>query len=233
MSAASSASARPIAIGTDGLDELEGDEGGEAEQRQAGDGGELLGDADVAGAGGDADADPDRPECEERGEEDLGEQLRRVEDDAADDVGGAEADADQDDEVDGVGDRDRREECGHGFPEQQLGCADGRGENRFECSLIPFADDRVGRDHGWDDDRDDQHQEGDHADGGFDLGAGGGSGDPEDGEHRRDQEDERQHRHRSDHEAVAPELAHLLAHDREDSLAAHDAASTSSSMSSR
>jgi hypothetical protein len=44
---------------------LERDEGGEAEQRQAGDGRELLGDADVAGAGGDADADPDRPECEE------------------------------------------------------------------------------------------------------------------------------------------------------------------------
>ena len=47
-----------------------------------GEGGELLRDADVAGAGGDADADPDRPEREERREEELGEQLRRVEDDA-------------------------------------------------------------------------------------------------------------------------------------------------------
>ena len=90
MSAASRASARPIASGTEGLIELEGDEGGEAEERQAGEGGELLGDADVAGAGRDADADPDRPGGEERGEEELGEQLRRVEDDAADDAGGAE-----------------------------------------------------------------------------------------------------------------------------------------------
>src|SRR5579872_5840852 len=67
-----------------GLDELEGDEGCEAEERKAGDGRELLGDADVACAGGDSDADPDRPECEERGEEELGEQLRRMEDDGSD-----------------------------------------------------------------------------------------------------------------------------------------------------
>ena len=39
---------------------------------------ELLGDANVAGSRRDADSDPDRPEREERGEEDLGEEFWRV-----------------------------------------------------------------------------------------------------------------------------------------------------------
>ncbi len=43
--------------------------------------------------------------------------------------------------------------------------------------------------------------------------------DLEERDHRRDEEDERQHRHRPDEEAVAPEVAQLLAHDRADPLA--------------
>jgi hypothetical protein len=105
-------------------DQLEREERGEAEQRQAGERRELLRDADVARAGGDADADPDRPQCEERGEQDLGEQLWRVPDDRADDVRGAEADADRDDEVDGIRDCDRGEKCRNGLSEQKLGGAE-------------------------------------------------------------------------------------------------------------
>src|SRR5579875_498479 len=58
-----------------GRDDLEGDEGGEAEHGQSGEGGELLGDPDVARSRRDGDAEPDRPEGEERDEEELGEEL--------------------------------------------------------------------------------------------------------------------------------------------------------------
>ena len=59
----------------EGRDDLEGDERCEGEQGQSGEGGELLGDADIPRSGGDGDADPDRPEGEERNEQELGEEL--------------------------------------------------------------------------------------------------------------------------------------------------------------
>src|SRR6266496_2214451 len=99
------------------LDDLEGYEGGDPEQGQACERCELLGDSDVAGSGGEGDADPDCPERDERSEEELGEELRGVEGDSADDLGGAEADDDRNDEVDGVGEADRRDEHRGGFSE--------------------------------------------------------------------------------------------------------------------
>ncbi len=193
----------------------------------------VLRHADIRGAGGDADSDPDRPDGKERDEEDLGEQLRRVKGDVADDVGGAEPDADQDDEVDGVGEADGGQERRDGFSEQELGGANRRGEDRLERSLVALPDDRICRDHGWEHDRDDQHQEGDDSERCSGLGGGCRRGRLENGDHWRDQEDEWEHGHRPDHEAVAPELVDLLVHDRPDPLEAHRFVSGSSAMSSR
>jgi hypothetical protein len=74
--------------------------------------------------------------------------LRRAPDDAADDVGGAEADAECGDEVDDLGDADRRDERRGGLAEQQFGTGDGGSEHGFEGSLVAFADDGVGGDDG-------------------------------------------------------------------------------------
>ena len=153
--------------------------------------------------------------------------------DAADDGGGGEVDTEQDDEVERVGEPDGGDEGGQGLSEQQLGAADGGGQDRFEGSLVALADDRVGGDHRWERDRDDQHQQRDGADRRLDLRPGGRLRHPEDGDHRGDQEEERQHGHRSDHEPVAAKLPHLLANDDPDALQAHAVASMSSSISSR
>ena len=106
MSAASRASARPIASGTEGV--ISWKEMREVKPRSG-----RLARVASCWATRTSLARVEMPmptqidqSCEERGEEDLREQLRRVEDDGADDVGGAEADADPDDEVDRVGDRD-------------------------------------------------------------------------------------------------------------------------------
>src|SRR5581483_3547134 len=122
-----------------GRDDLEGDEGGEAEHGQSGEGGELLGDPDVARSRRDGDAEPDRPEGEERDEEELGEELGRVEDDGAHDAGGADADRDQDDGVDHVGEADRGQEGRRRLAEEELAGGDGGREDGLERPLVALA----------------------------------------------------------------------------------------------
>jgi hypothetical protein len=84
-----------------------------------------------------------------------------------------------------------------------------------------------------DDERDDQHEQREHSNGSSHLRAICRRRHAEHRHHRRDQNDERQDRHCSDDEAIAAELEHLLAQDGHDPFEAHEAASTSSSVSSR
>jgi hypothetical protein len=64
---------------------------------------ELLGDADVASAGGDGDSDPDRPAGEQGDEDRLGEHPVAVEDGARYEGMGEQLDGAQEEPVDGVG----------------------------------------------------------------------------------------------------------------------------------
>ncbi len=58
------------------VDHVERDERCHDDRRQVGEHAELLGDPDVARSRGDRDPDPDRPGGEERGEEQLGDDVR-------------------------------------------------------------------------------------------------------------------------------------------------------------
>ena len=165
------------------------------------------------------DADPDRPARQQRREQELGEDLRRVPDDGADRVGGAEPDGDGEDAR-----RSRRRPRPRARTPptpSRAGAppADRRGQERLERPLVALADDRVGGDHRRD------HRAARPAAAASITPTARWTSAPvaEAGMRKRvidrsDEEDERQHRHRGDDEAVAPELAQLLAHDGADAL---------------
>lgn len=99
----------------------------------------------VRGSGRDGDANPDRPGREQRSEQQLGDQLRGL-DECGGDTGMSEQFDDRNEErVDGVGNRYGRDEGRQRFTQEQFLPAHRRREQRFERPLQSFSDDCRGR----------------------------------------------------------------------------------------
>jgi hypothetical protein len=129
-------------------------------------------------------------------------------------------------------DDDARQDRGKRLADEKLFPAYGRREHRLERSLLAFADDRAAGDDRRQQQRHQEERQAGAADGGRDGSGCRPGGHGEHARKRKDDEDDRQHGHRADHELVPTILAQLLAEDRSNARV-HRATSTSSFTSWR
>jgi hypothetical protein len=111
------------------VDHVERDQRRHQGRREAREHAELLRDPQVVGSGGDGDADPDRPAGEERREEQLGEQVRSLQERRRHRRTGEELDAGQEQGVDDIGDDQGWDGRRERLAQQQLLAPDRRGEH--------------------------------------------------------------------------------------------------------
>ncbi len=118
---------------------------------------ELLGYSDVPRSGGDRDADPNRKGGEERREENLGEDVRTLEDRRRDCRMCEERNKGKEDSENCVRDSYRRSKDGQRFAQQELFTTNRSRQYRLKGALLALAGNRVGGEHGGR-----EHREGEH-----------------------------------------------------------------------
>src|SRR5690348_9166654 len=124
------------------MDHVLRDEDRERDNRQAANRAQLLRDAYITDPRRDGDPEPDRPDRQQRREEELRQQLRAAQHGGGDVRVGEQLDAQDRDSEDDVGDHERGYQHGQSLADQELLAAHRRRQDRLERALLPLRYDR-------------------------------------------------------------------------------------------